>query len=172
MTGKETGILRDRTTAITDGREFVVFLIGMRINRLWALRRWIMVARAMPPMLRELYQHPELGFLSAEYLFSWRGVTTLQYWRSAEDLERYANARDHAHFPAWTEFYRRVGTDGTVGIWHETYCVQAGSVESIYVNMPLWGLTRAFGRETVAAAKSSARERLSAGKGSERKETV
>jgi hypothetical protein len=102
-------ILRDRVTAKTDGKRFAVFLIGMRVNRWWALRRWISVAMAMPPMLRELYQHPELGFLSAEYLMNWRGVTTLQYWRSPQDLEAFANARDHSHFPAWQQFYRKVG---------------------------------------------------------------
>lgn len=172
MSGTDNGIVRDRTTARTDGRPFVVFLIGMRINRLWAVGRWTRVLRAMPPMLRELYEHPELGFLSAEFMFNWRGVTTLQYWRSLEDLEKFANARDQPHFPAWTEYYKRVGRDGSVGVWHETYYVQPGSVESIYVNMPGWGLTRAFGRETVAEAKTTARARLQAGQESHGKETV
>ena len=33
---------------------FVVFLIGMRINKFFAFRKWIPVARAMGPMLRTL----------------------------------------------------------------------------------------------------------------------
>jgi hypothetical protein len=166
MPGDQTdsGILRDRVTARTDGRAFVVFLIGMRANRVWALGRWVRVLMAMPPMLRELYRHPELGFLSAEFLLNWRGVTMVQYWRSLDDLTAYSNARDHAHFPAWQEFYRRVGRDGTVGIWHETYCIEPGTAETIYVNMPPWGLSRAFGRETLVEAKATARQRLTAGK--------
>jgi hypothetical protein len=36
-----------------------------------------------------------------------------------------------------------VGTDGSVGIWHETYKVAAGDYENIYVNMPLFGLGKA-----------------------------
>lgn len=136
--GGDRTILRDRATAKTNGQGFVVFLIGMRVNRLWAVGRWLRVELSMPPMLRELQQNRELGFLWAEALLNWRGVTLLQYWRSVEDLEAYANARDHAHFPAWQEFYRRVGKDGSMGIWHETYCVAPGGVESIYVNMPGW----------------------------------
>lgn len=161
--GIDRGILRDRAMACTEGKQFVVFLIGMRVNKLWAVRRWMRVAMAMRPMLKELYSKPDLGFLSGEPMFSWMGITMVQYWRSAAELQAYANARDSAHFPAWTEFYRRVGRDGSVGIWHETYIVNPGAVESIYVNMPPWGLTRAFGRATVAQCRDTARQRLDAG---------
>jgi Domain of unknown function (DUF4188) len=161
--GIDRGILRDRAMAKTEGKRFVVFLIGMRVNNFWAVRRWTRVAMAMRPMLKELYQHPEMGFLSGEPMFSWRGITMVQYWRSAEELQAYANARGSTHFPAWREFYRRVGKDGSVGIWHETYVVEPGAVESIYVNMPLWGLTQAFGRETVAQNRDTARQRLEGG---------
>jgi Domain of unknown function (DUF4188) len=53
-----TGVIQGRITARID-RPFVVSLIGMRINRLLAFRKWVPVARAMGPMLKELYQHPE-----------------------------------------------------------------------------------------------------------------
>jgi len=46
--------------------EFVVFIIGMRVNKFLALRKWIATAMAMGPMLRTLYQHPEKGFLGAK----------------------------------------------------------------------------------------------------------
>jgi hypothetical protein len=42
-----------RHTTRIDGA-FVVFLIGFRINRLRAIRRWLPVAKAMGQMLREL----------------------------------------------------------------------------------------------------------------------
>lgn len=32
--------------------DFVVFLIGMRVNRPWMIRKWVPVATAMPRMLR------------------------------------------------------------------------------------------------------------------------
>jgi len=34
-------------------------------------------------------------------------------------------------------------TDGSVGIWHETYQVARGAYENIYVNMPPFGLGKA-----------------------------
>src|SRR5665213_204486 len=105
---------------------FVVFLIGMRVNRLLALRSWTRVAGAMPPMIAELRRNPDLGLLHAQYFMYWRGVGVVQYWRSFEQLHAYANARDAAHLPAWAEFNRRVGGNGSVGIWHETYVVQQG----------------------------------------------
>jgi hypothetical protein len=44
--------------------EFVVFLIGMRINKFWKFHKFIPVAMAMPKMLKELYQNPNQGINS------------------------------------------------------------------------------------------------------------
>ena len=46
-------ILADRLTAHLEG-EFVVFLIGMRVNRLWKIHKWLPVILAMPRMIKEL----------------------------------------------------------------------------------------------------------------------
>jgi len=133
-------IVEKRVTGRMDG-EFVVFMIGMRINAWWKLHKWLPVAFAMPKMIKELTEKPELGFLGAE---QWAGRTTimLQYWRSMEHLLDYAKSRDAAHLPAWRAFNKRIGTSGDVGIWHETYRVRAGDYENIYVNMPAFGLGR------------------------------
>ncbi len=111
----------ERLTAQLDG-DFVVFLIGMRINRPWRLDKWWSVSTAMPRMIGELRRRPELGLLHHE-LWVGRTFLVLQYWRSLEQLLDYATNRDAAHLPAWRAFNRAVGTDGSVGIWHETYCV-------------------------------------------------
>jgi hypothetical protein len=122
---------------------FVVFLIGMRINRLLAFGKWVPVARAMGPMIRELYANKSSGFLHAETMVTWRGVALVQYWRSFEQLHGYAHNRDANHMPAWIAFNRSVGNGGSVGIWHETYEVAAGRYECVYGNMPRWGLAGA-----------------------------
>jgi hypothetical protein len=96
----------------------------------------------MPRMLKELGQRPELGFIHAETRFA-RTIIVVQYWRSMEQLMAYAKNRDAEHLPAWRDFNRAVGTDGSVGIWHETYRVAANGYENIYVNMPKFGLARA-----------------------------
>jgi hypothetical protein len=152
-------IFPGRYTAQTDA-PFVVFLIGMRINRLFAVRRWTKVAAAMPPMIAELRRNPSLGMLHAEFFFYWRGVGSVQYWRSFDDLHAYAHARDAAHLPAWAEFNRRIGGDGSVGIWHETYTVNSGQYESVYANMPRFGLARAVQHVSAIGRLETARSRM------------
>jgi len=60
-------IVPQRMTAEIDG-DFVVFLIGMRINKWWLPHKWVPVARAMGRMLKELEETPadETGFLGVE----------------------------------------------------------------------------------------------------------
>ncbi len=131
-----------RYTAQSD-EPFVVFLIGMRVNKIWVVRRWVRTAAAMPRMIAELKRDPSLGLLHAEFVLYWRGVAVVQYWRSFEQLHAYAHAKNAAHLPAWAEFNRRIGGGGSVGVWHETYLVSAGQYEAIYANMPRFGLASA-----------------------------
>ena len=154
-----TQIFPGRYTARMDG-SFVVFVIGMRVNRLLALSKWIPVARAMGPMLGELYQDKASGFISAQSYLAWRGVTLVQYWRSFEQLHAYAHNRDARHLPAWAAFNRSVGSDGSVGIWHETYQVAAGQYESIYGNMPRWGLATAGEHLPATGRMNTAKDRM------------
>jgi hypothetical protein len=153
-------IVQRRVTGRMEG-DFVVFLIGMRINRWWKVHRWLRVAAAMPRMLRELEQHPELGFLGGD---SWFGRTTVlvSYWRSTEHLLAYAKSRTAAHLPAWRDFNQTVGTNGDVGIWHETYRVHPGDYESVYVNMPAFGLGKVGAMVDAIGAREHAQGRLTA----------
>jgi len=139
---------------------FVVFLIGFRVNRLLAVNKWVPVAKAMRPMLKELYANPSLGLLAAHYAVQWRGVMVTQYWRSFEQLVAYASARDAVHLPAWKAFNQSVGTDGTVGVWHETYQVADGMSECVYVNMPRFGLAVAGTHEPATGHLRDARSRM------------
>jgi hypothetical protein len=152
-------VIKERMCAEVDG-EMVVFLIGMRINKPWKIHKWLPVAMAMPRMLRELGQHPEFGFLGAHTWFA-RTVIVLQYWRSLDDLYAYAKNRDHAHLPAWAAFNRAVGKSGDVGIWHETYRVRAGDYETIYANMPPFGLAKATKAVPASGRRESAAGRMS-----------
>jgi hypothetical protein len=156
MSGK---IFPGRCTA-TPPSSYVVFLIGMRINHIFAVSKWLQVTRAMSPMLAELYANPELGFLGAEVFLNWRGITQLQYWKSFDHLHAYARDRDAKHLPAWAAFNRAIGSDGSVGIWHETYLIEPHHSESIYANMPPWGLSRAFGRTSITGLNDGARQRI------------
>ncbi|MGW1540973.1 DUF4188 domain-containing protein [Streptomyces sp. NPDC002309] len=151
-----------RTTADAHG-DVVVFVIGMRFNSLLAVRSWLPVVRAMPRMLRELSREREHGMLGAQTLLGPRVLYVVQYWESTDKLFAYASAADKEHRPAWAAFNRRVreGKD-KVGFWHETYAVPAGGYESVYVNMPAFGLGRATGVVPVARRGERAAERLRA----------
>ena len=151
-------ILPQRMTAKMDS-EFCVFLIGMRINRLLKVHKWLPVVRAMPRMLRELEAHKELGFLSG-HLWLGRTIISLQYWRSVKHLMDYATDKNLQHAPAWAAFTRSVGNRGDVGIWHETYVLTPGGYETIYHNMPPFGLGRAGALVPATGPLLHARERL------------
>lgn len=152
-------VIPGRFTAQTD-EPFVVFIIGMRVNKLFALRKWIPTARAMRPMLRTLSEYPEKGFLGGRTFFYWRGVALIQYWRSFEDLERFARDKSDPHLEAWRRFNKSIGSDGSVGIWHETYLVDAGKYEAVYGNMPVFGLAAATQHTPAVGRRETARRRL------------
>lgn len=154
-----TTLIQDRVCADTEG-ETVVFLIGMRINKYWKIWKWLPVAMAMPPMLRELAQHPELGLRHARLVLGLRNLWSVQYWHSAAHLQAYAQTSNHAHLPAWQAFNAKIGTTGDVGIWHETYVVPPGHAESIYVNMPRFGWGMASTLFPAKGKRASAAKRL------------
>jgi hypothetical protein len=131
-------VIAKRLAAQVDG-DFVVFLIGMRINKLWKLHKWLPVFRAMGRMLEELSARPDSGLLGFRHI---GGLTFVQYWRSFEHLEAYARNPDQSHWPAWTAFNRRMKSSrGDVGIWHETYLVPAGRYGGCHWCTPRVGRT-------------------------------
>ncbi|MFE0045376.1 DUF4188 domain-containing protein [Streptomyces albireticuli] len=154
----------ERVTAQTEDG-VVVFLIGMRINRWRAVRHWLPAFLAMPRMVQELRRDKDSGLLAARRLSGGpRVFTMVQYWESREKLLAYASAADKEHRPAWAAFNRRArGARGLVGIWHETFVVPAGSVESLYSGMPVEGLGEAFGVEPVGRRGERAAERFGHG---------
>jgi len=144
-------------TAEIDG-DFVVFLIGARFNNKWHLLRSVVDLggrRGMKHMLDYLVAHPEKGLLGYEM-----GLPVIvQYWRSFDHLEAFAKDATDPHLAAWRNYWRRVGKDDRTGIWHETYRVRAGEYETVYGNMPPFGLGKA-GRLVPLSESSSARERF------------
>jgi Domain of unknown function (DUF4188) len=152
-------IHQGRCTAEVEG-DFVVFLIGMRLNRPWKLHHWWPVLFGMRRMLAELAAHPERGLLGAHTGLLNGGPAVVQYWRSFEHLERFARDPGDLHLPAWRWFNRAVKASGDVGIWHETYLVPSGRYEAIYGSMPRIGLAAAGAHVPIARRGESAAERV------------
>ena len=130
-----------------------VFLIGMRANRLGAVGKVFWTARQMPAMLRHLEESNPAA--ATDVVRCTRCAFVLAI---AEHLHRFAADPDAPHLEPWRNFNRIVGTD--VGVWHETYRVQPGHAEGVYVNMPVFGLAEAVGHEPVGPGSRSARQRL------------
>jgi Domain of unknown function (DUF4188) len=150
-----------RYVAHRDG-DFVVFLIGMRLNKPWKVNRWWPVFHAMSKMIKELEADPDSGFLGATQGLLASGPALVQYWRSFEDLDRYARDADARHLPAWKRFNKLVRDSGDVGIWHETYRVRAGEYEAIYGNMPRVGLATVGDHRPIGSTGATAAQRIGA----------
>jgi hypothetical protein len=156
------GLRKGRWVATYEG-DLIVFLIGMRINRPWKPKQWWPVVTAMPRMLKWLDEHPQAGLLHYEQAL--RGPLSpmvVQYWRSFEELERFARSPDAPHLEAWKRFNATVRDSGDVGIWHETYRVAGGASESIFGNMPPSGLGVAGELTPVGSTAATAARRIGA----------
>lgn len=147
------------TAQLDDEDGVVLFLIGMRVNKPWRIDQWVWVGLAMGGMLAHLARHPELGLIRAR---NWFGRTTMQvgYWRSMEDLVKFASAEDAPHMPAWRRYYKKAHKSKAIGIWHETYLVKPGNVEAVYANMPRFGLGEATKLVPISRHTSSATQRV------------
>lgn len=134
-----------------------VFLIGMRVTRPWRVRAWLPVLTSMSRMLIHLRRRPDAGMLDAR-LYLGGSPMVLSYWRSAEDLRRFASDPDAPHLSMWRWFNRELADTDSVGIWHETYVI--GEHETISSGMPPQGLARAVGWHPVGPGTATASARL------------
>jgi hypothetical protein len=146
---RNMNVHRERLHAEREG-DFVVFLVGMRINRLRAVHQWLPVFLSAPRMVREQEADP-VGLLeSRSMVVSPREFQFVQYWESFEALRDYAREGEE-HRSMWSRFNGELA-DGAVGIWHETYLVREDEYETVYRNMPPTGLGAAAGTDHVPAS--------------------
>jgi len=152
-------IIADRVSAKIEG-DFVVFLIGMRVNAWWKVHKWLPVALAMNRMQRELQSVPTEQSGCLETRLVTPGLT-VQYWRSFKHLEAFARDTAGHHLPAWQRFNKvSKNARGDVGIWHETFLIPAGRYETLYSGMPLVGLGKASKVVAATGHRNTARGRV------------
>lgn len=150
--------------------DIVVFNIGMTIRRKHRIDLWGPVFMAMPAMIGELSRNraaaergevEDLGFLGAYTLMGRSGPWVVQYWRSTDQLYRYARSADARHLPAWKRFNATARKHPeAVGIWHETFAVPASGIETLYGNGARTGLGALTGTVEATRRGRGARERL------------
>jgi hypothetical protein len=154
-----TNILQGRVTARSD-KPVIVFAIGMRVNRLYAIHKWFRPTVNTFRMWWYMQHQRPKGYLSG-YLFLYsRGAGMMQYWESFEALEAFSHDKSQPHLAAWRHLAMQSKHDQTFGYWHETYQIAPETSECIYGNMPQFGLAEAIGHLPIGKKAETARGRL------------
>lgn len=142
--------------------EVILFPIGMKINRWWAVHKWGKPLINTIRLWRHVQTKHPSGYLSG-YLFAYsRGVGMMQYWQDFESLEAFAHDDSQPHLSSWRQLVAQTGRDQTFGYWHETYVIDSTNAETIYGSMSPFGLGAAVGHAPIDGTSQSARNRLGA----------
>ena len=143
-----------RTTVDLSGYpDLVVIYLGMRVNTARGVRTLLGFGRKIQAAVQA---QPDGLLLHENLLYSLvpPHLGMRQYWRDFDCLERWARSLPHQQW--WQQFLRDRG--GT-GFWHETY-LRGGQVESVYIDMPPFGLAKFAPVESARGSLFSARRRL------------
>eukprot|EP00884_Botryococcus_braunii_P022837 jgi/Botrbrau1/9237/Bobra.0028s0032.1 len=131
--------------------DICVFIVGAYINNWWDVATWYWTMRAPEPMMRELAADASIGFLGCINLIG-NPTIQIQYWRSQEDLQKYAENQRLTHHAVWKDFNEKAKDaygSNSVGVFHETFLLPRNSIISGYRNCPPTGLGRFTGLEAL-----------------------
>jgi Domain of unknown function (DUF4188) len=148
-----------RYTAEPEG-EFVVFLIGMRINKPHKVRQWLRVLTAMRPMIAELREHPERGLLHAQFAF----IGAARRWSSTGGASRRSSGSPAiptiSTCPPGSAGTSWSGPPATSASGtRPTGCARRSARRSTGT-CPRFGLAAAFGHQPVGSTGQSAGKRI------------
>ena len=137
---RQRGAGESRMAAEMDGG-FVIYINGMRLNKLRAIHKYLRAGLKAAKMFERLEADPDSGFLGYQPAFmGLRTGAAIQYWRSLDDIRRFAQDPDDLHVPAWMWYNSAVDSGGGVGFWAELYVIEDGNYETFFRNMPPIGL--------------------------------
>jgi hypothetical protein len=147
-------VIKGRMTAELDG-DFVVFLIGMRINKPWKLPQMAAGRPGDEPDAPCAFGTRDLGLLGFTSWIGPHGPMLRQYWRSFADLERFARDSSLPHHAAWRT---------TTGAWAPTVMLRlaldvpgpSGTSRPCTQTCPMFGLAAA-GRHVPVAKRVTPR---------------
>lgn len=122
---------------------YILLFLGIRVNHFHLFWKWIPTVLASFPMVYSLVRHRAAGFLGGQAFFFRPGLGIVQYWRSFDDLERFARSKKHPHLKGWRWYNKAIGASGQVGLFHEVFLIKPGGQEAVYDNMPPFGLSLA-----------------------------
>jgi Domain of unknown function (DUF4188) len=151
----------DRTTVdLSEYPDLVVIYLGQRVNSLRGLKTLVSFRAKIS---KSVDAQPDGLLLHENVLCSvippHSGMR--QYWRDFDSLERWARSLPHKAW--WQEFLR---DSGGTGFWHEAY-FRGGQVESVYMDVPAFGMSKFAPVKPARGSLFSARPRLGLRGGSE-----
>ncbi len=153
-------VIPGRFTAQIDG-PFIVLRLGIRINNFLMFWKWIPTLMVTVPLLRASLRCRAPGYLGGFNILYWSaGIGVIQYWRSYEDLEKFAESSDNAFLELWRHYNKSTGSKGSVGLWYEMFPVESSCYEVVYDNMPIIGLAAASEHVPAVGRRETARRRL------------
>jgi Domain of unknown function (DUF4188) len=82
----------------------------------------------------------------------------LQYWSSFDALDAWSHRPPHSDW--WRDALERMRKRDDLGIYHETFLVARGGVESIYLNGPAVGLAKFGIKAEAVGPETTSRDRL------------
>lgn len=138
----------------------IVFVIGMRVNRLFALHKWLLPTFNTLRLWIHVKTNPPKGYLYGYLYLYCRGIGMMQYWHDFTALETFSHDKNQPHYKAWSQLALQTESDKTFGYWHETYEINPNRTEAIYGSMPRFGLAAASNHEQLKIREDSARSRL------------
>lgn len=145
----------NRVTAdLSEYPDLIVIYLGMRVNSPRGLPT--LMKFAPPNMKKALTPTPDDLLLHEIMTFSFfpPHAGFRQYWRDFDSLERWARSGTHKQW--WQNFLAdRRGT----GFWHETYA-RGREIESVYIDMPGFGLGKFAPMVQARGPMFSARQRV------------
>lgn len=105
-------------------------------------REWMELDWSEPYRLdQRLEASPDSGFLGYTPIFlGLRKGAAMQYWRSLEDLQRFATDPNGSHVPVWKWYNEEVDSDEGLGFWAELYIIDDDSFKTFFRNVPPTGV--------------------------------
>lgn len=122
------------------GEGLVVFHLGTQANHPLGIGgpSWDKMGEYFNPMIKDLREHKdEYGLISmSEWTSSDRESHNTKLWtfyfRDLEGLHKFAHGA--LHRKGWDGYHKGKNWNKNIGIFHETYVVQPGGYETVYVN--------------------------------------
>jgi Domain of unknown function (DUF4188) len=138
--------------------ELCLVRLGLVVRKFRALPYASRLVRAIDRSAREAIESGAGLFSSERFRFGWDHFGVLQYWSSFEALDNWSHRSPHSDW--WRDALERMRQRGDFGVYHETFLVPRGNVESIYLDCPPVGLS-GFGVKGEAVGHSTtSRDRL------------